>query len=73
MKFTHPTAMKPSSPNFKVREPSTRLADTKRGNRFPLYLGERAGVRASVTLTFAYAIHAIPTTKANLYNHHHQP
>ncbi len=35
-------------PNFKAREPSTRLANTKRWNRFPLSTGERAGVRASV-------------------------
>ncbi len=43
MNFTHPTAMKPSSPDFKVREPSTRLADTKRGNRFPLSSGRGPG------------------------------
>ena len=48
MNFTHPTAMKPSSPDFKVREPSTRLADTKRGHLFPLSSPneERAGVRS---------------------------
>ena len=43
MNFTHPTAMKPSSPDFKVREPSTRLANTKRWNRFPLYLSLACG------------------------------
>ena len=53
MKFAHPIAMKPSFPAFKVREPSTRLANPKRWNLFPLSSGERAGVRASVTLTFA--------------------
>ena len=43
MKFTHPTAMKPSSPDFKVREPSTRWAGIKRGNLFFLSLGRGPG------------------------------
>ena len=33
---------------FYKREPSPRLAESKRGNRFSLSSGERAGVRASV-------------------------
>jgi len=35
-------------PNFTNRKLSTRVAESKRGNRFPLSPGERAGVRASV-------------------------
>ena len=30
-------------PNIKAREPATRLADTKRWNRFPLYLSLACG------------------------------
>ena len=35
--------MKPSFPAFKVREPSTRLANPKRWNRFPLSLSLTCG------------------------------
>ena len=50
MNFTHPTAMKPSSPDFKVREPSTRLAGIKRGNLFSLSLGRRLACRPPMAI-----------------------